>query len=64
MVKEEVDPFSAHEALHASYMMMEIWTKFVADHPYVANDKFLSSIAEDILSNMNAFYQQVGARSI
>jgi hypothetical protein len=57
------DPFSGHEALHMTSVLMLLWAKHVRSAPFVVHNPTLHKQAEKIGDAIDDFYQAVGNAS-
>lgn len=53
------DPMGAHEALDRSFICTQMFSDFVADHPYVKAIPELNAEAEKLGEQLADFYQKV-----
>jgi hypothetical protein len=54
---EELTEFHKHEVVHTSHIIVSMFNDFIAEHPYVSQNKELSIKADVILDMLVNFYQ-------
>jgi hypothetical protein len=59
-----MDEFSKHEALDRSFLVMEMFNRYVLDHPSVEIDPELKIFAEQVSQNLYDFYNTLAQKYI
>lgn len=54
-----MDPFSWHELVDRSSVLMLNWEDFIVEHPATNKDQKIKELADEICVKMNEFYQLV-----
>ena len=57
------DPFSRHEALHIASVMLDMFGRYLAEHPFILASPELTSRADSIADALGELYQALGALS-
>lgn len=58
--RPKIDPFSHHEALHVAWLISDLFSQYLHDHPFVRSEPSLRREAEKIEDQLAGFYQLVG----
>lgn len=56
----KLDQFHAHEALHTTSVVQDIFDRHVAEHPYIQSNDELKKFAEKIAEDIAELYQMLG----
>lgn len=59
-----LDSYHAHEALHTSLIVAEMFERYLAEHPYVQAHPALKAEAERLVAGLHGFYQRIGALAL
>jgi hypothetical protein len=62
--KRKLDEFHAHEALHTTSVVMEIFERHVHMHPFIKQDKELLKSANEIFTSIFNLYQMIGEKNL